>query len=342
MTRFWIATFGLLVAACSGAAEEEENAAEPVALVTLARVEQSALAPQATIYGAAEAGPMGKLSLVAPGEAVLVSIEAPVGTQVAQGQVVARLAPSPTTRVDLARAASDAQAANAALARAQRLRGDGLASNADVETAAATAKSANALRGSLSARSGAMVLRAPAAGVVDTVSATVGDLVQPGAAIASVSRATDLRVRFGVDPGAARALSPGMPLAIVPGGGRAPLTVPIVSIDPIADPQTRLYSVFAKVPAASGIAIGETLTATVGTSEAKARATPTILYAALLDDGGQPFVYVVAGDAAHRRDVTVGAVSGDRVAVTEGLKSGDMVVVAGGTALEDGMKVRTK
>ncbi|MET0309989.1 MAG: HlyD family efflux transporter periplasmic adaptor subunit, partial [Sphingomonas sp.] len=224
MNKLWIAASCLLVAACSGGADEEGNAAEPVALVTLARVEQAALASQAMIYGAAEPEPMGKLSLAAPGEAVLVAIEAPVGTHVVRGQVIARLSPSPTTRVDLTKAATDAQAANAALARAQRLRADGLSSNADVETASAAAKSANVLRDSLASRAGAMILRAPANGVVDTFGATVGELIQPGAVVASVSRAGDLRVRFGVDPGTARALKPGMPLAIAPGGGRPALT----------------------------------------------------------------------------------------------------------------------
>ena len=67
-----------------------------------------------------------------------------------------------------------------------------------------------------------------------------------------------------------------------------------------------------------------------------------IPYAALLDDGGQPFVYVVQAGIAHRRDVTTGAAEGDRIAVTSGVKAGDLVVTQGGTALEDGMKVRTR
>jgi membrane fusion protein (multidrug efflux system) len=68
----------------------------------------------------------------------------------------------------------------------------------------------------------------------------------------------------------------------------------------------------------------------------------TIPYAALLDDGGQPYVYVVAGGIAHRHDVTTGATSGDRIAITKGVSAGDQIVTQGGTALEDGMKVRTK
>ena len=340
MTRQLIVALGFFLAACSGGAEQAENAAEPVALVKLARAEQSSLAPQVTVYGAAEAGPMGKLSLSAPAEGIVTTILAPVGTHVVAGQVIARLLPSPATGLELAKASSDAQAANAALARAQRLKGDGLGSNAEVETALAAAKSANATRTSLAARAGAMTLRAPAAGVVDTVTAAVGDLVQPGGVIASISRSGDMRVRFGVDPATARSLHPGMSLAIAAAGGRGPITVPIQSIDPVADPQTRLYSVFATISPASGIGLGETLTATVGSGEASA--APGIPYAALLDDAGQPFVYVVEAGVAHRREIVPGAVSGDRVAITSGIKPGESVAVEGGTALEDGMKVRTK
>jgi RND family efflux transporter MFP subunit len=283
---------------------------------------------------------MGKRSLTAPAEAVVVAIDAPVGTAVRHGQVIARLAASATMRADIAKAGIDAQQANAALARAERLRADGLNSDAEVEAAAGAARTANSVRASLSNRAGAMTLRAPVAGVVDALGVTVGDLIQSGAAVASVSNLGDLRVRFGIDPAAARALRPGMPLAITPDAGRPPLTVPIQSIDPVADPQTRLYGVFATIPAASGIVIGETLTATIASSKAEYR--PTIPYAALLDDAGQSFVYVVAGGVAHRRDVKVGTASGDRVAVLEGLKPGEAVVVEGGTAIEDGMKVRTK
>jgi multidrug efflux pump subunit AcrA (membrane-fusion protein) len=131
-----------------------------------------------------------------------------------------------------------------------------------------------------------------------------------------------------------------MPLAIAAAAGRPGITVPIQSISPVADPQTRLYGVFATLPAGSGIAMGEALTATVGSS--RPVPTATVPYAALLDDAGQSFVYVVDGGVAHRRDVKVGPTSSQRVAVLEGLKPGETIVVEGGTALEDGMKVRTK
>jgi membrane fusion protein, multidrug efflux system len=339
MKKHWITALGLLVAGCSGGADEAEDNVDRIALVKLAPVEQAALAPQVAVFGAAEPGPAGKLTLAAPAEAVVVSISAPIGTPVARGQPVARLAPSPATRIDFAKAISEAQTADAGFARARRLRSDGLASNADVETARAAARAADATRAGMAARAGALTLRAPAAGVVDAVAPGIGDVVQPGASVASISRISDVRVRFGVDPVTARSLRAGMRLHIAGNAARAPLDVPIQSINPVVDPQTKLAALFATVPNGSAISVGETLTATIDTGASLA--TPDVPYTALLDDGGQPYVYVVARGVAHRRNVVPGAISGGRIAVTNGLRPGEYVIVEGGTGVEDGMKVRT-
>lgn len=340
MDRFTVAALALLLASCSSAHDDADgNAPAPVALVTLATVARGTLATQITLYGAAEPGPGGKLALSAPTEATVVAIDAPVGTRVARGAVVARLAASPATRVDLVRAASDAQAADAALARAIRLKNDGLAGNAEVETARSAAKIANAARAAMMIRADGLVLRAAGPGIVTTVTVTPGDLVQAGAAIATIGGAGDLRARFGADPAAARVLRPGQLVRIAASGGAAAFEVPIAAIDPAADPQTRLASVFARIPAGTGIGAGQTLSATV--SGGSGGTALTIPYAAVLDDAGQAYVYGVAGGVAHRRNVTLGAASGERVAVA-GVSAGEQVVVAGGTAVEDGMKVRTR
>jgi RND family efflux transporter MFP subunit len=337
MTKTWFLGAALLAAACSSA---DTTPPDPVALVKLATASQAGGEQQLTVYGAAEPGPAGKMSLVAPAEAKVIAIDAPVGSKVGQGQVVVRLAASPTTRSDAAKAAADSAAADKALARAVRLRADGLASDADVETAHAAAAAANALRASFASRAGGLTLRAPAAGNVETVVVAPGDLLQAGAAVATITRAGDVRVRFGIDPDAARTIRPGMALAIAGNGARAPLSVVIDSVSPTVDPATKLVALFARIPESSGIVAGETLTATIDV--AAGTNALTIPYAALLDDGGQPYVYVVAGGLAHRRDLTIKPASGDRVTIVKGLKSGERVVVEGGTAVEDGMKVRTK
>ena len=328
----------ILLAACSSA--PTEKAADPVALVSTARAAQGSIAETVTLYGAAESGTAARTGLAAPIEAIVVAIDAPVGTAVSRGQVIVRLAPSPIARLDLTRADSEARLASAALGRAERLRADGLVGNAEVETARAAARSASATRASLAARSDSLVLRAASVGFVDTITPSIGDLVPAGGVVATIARSGDLRARFGIDPALARRLVRGAQLRIIPSGGGSPFSAPVQSVDPVVDPITRLASVYTLVPAFAGIGAGEALSADVQVSEAAAALT--IPYAALLDEGGQPFVFIVERGVARRRDVMTGPASGDQIAILKGVTSGELIVISGGTALEDGMKVRTK
>jgi RND family efflux transporter MFP subunit len=339
MKAGWSLGLMLLLAGC-GASEETADEAKPVALVALALAQQGAVNETVTVYGAVEAGAMGKRVLAAPAEAIVVAIDAPVGTAVRGGQVVVRLAPSPNSRLDLAKARSDASAAQAAYARAVRLRADGLVSDAEVETARAAAQSAGATRASLGARNGGLVLRAPAAGFVESIASAPGDLVASGTAVATIAASGNLRARFGVDPALAARIGKGGTLEITGPSGAAFATT-VQSVDPVVDPATRLASIFVNLPASAGIGANSSLTGrlVLGSQGGEALTVP---YAALLDDAGQPFVFVVTGGVAHRRDVETGSASGDRIVIVKGVRAGDQLVTEGGTALEDGMKVRTK
>lgn len=333
----WIGLAGLtLLCACSAPSTDETP--EPVALVTVATAAPKTVGETVKLYGIADAGPGGQASLVAPIEVRLVAIEAPVGTAVGQGQAVLRLAPGPTATLDIAKARSDAQAAAAAYARAQRMRADGLMSDADVETARAALATASATVASLTDR--ALTLRAPMAGHVEGITAQPGDIIAAGTTVASISGNGAARARFGVDPGQARTIRAGAAVTIARAGAGDRFPSHIVSVDPVVDPQTKLASVYATLPAASQVRTGEALTGAVMLNGGKAGLV--IPYAALLDDAGQPYVFVVARGVASRRDIATGASDGTHVAVARGLKAGDRVVVEGGTALEDGMKVRFK
>ena len=331
---------GVLLTACSSGGSSPDQAPAPTALVMLGQATQGAIAETVTLYGVAETGAAGSLALSAPTEALVARIAAPVGTKVSKGQLVVQLSPAPNTRLDLSKASADARAADAAYARAKRLRADGLVGDAEVETAHAAAQSADATLASFRGRAGGLALRAPAAGYIASIANNPGDLVQAGASVAMISNATDLRARFGADPTVARALSPGSVIRIAATKDRAPLSVPIQSIDPVVNPTTRLASVFANLPVSTGLAPGEVLQGAVATRTQGSAVT--IPYAALLDDGGQPYVFVVTGGTAHRHDVAPGPTSGDRIAIEKGVNPGDLVVTAGGTALRDGMRVRTR
>lgn len=338
--RLPICAAALMLGACSSGASQEGATTAPVALVKLAQAEPAAVQEMVTLYGTVEAGAGGNATLSAPQEAVVASIAAPVGSAVARGQVVVRLAPSAASRLDLTKAASDARAAHLAYERMQRLKADGLVSNAELESARAAAQSSAATRQSLAARTSALVLRAPLPGYVQTISASPGSLVPAGSVVATIAGSGDLRGRLGIDPANARRIPQNGLVRITPSAGGAALSAPILSVDPTVDPQTRLASLFVRIPAAAGVGAGAPLTAELELPAAGS--APTIPYSALLDDAGQAYVYVARGGKALRRNVTTGANDGHRVVIQTGLRAGDAVVVEGVTALEDGMKIRTR
>ena len=61
---------------------------------------------------------------------------------------------------------------------------------------------------------------------------------------------------------------------------------------------------------------------------------------ALLEDEGEPAVFVVRGKKAARVPVKLGYIDGEWAEVRSGLKEGDQVVTAGKVALRDGTEVQ--
>ncbi len=332
-----------LVGGCSKKEAADDPVDAPVALVTLGQASTGAIDQTVSIYGVTDGTAASTFALVAPSDASVATVDAPVGAAVTQRQAIVHLLPTAQTRQDGVKAAADATAADAALARAKRLRAGNLASDADVETAASNARTADAALAAAQARDQALVLRTPQAGFVATVTQSPGSVVTAGTTIATIGTTNNLRARFGVDPALAHQIQVGANVHITPANGQA-FDARVLAASPVIDPQTHMASIIASVPADAGLGSGDALRGEVTVSS-----TTTALsvpYSALLDDGGQPYVFVVKGGVAHRIDVETGAHSnalgGDRIAITRGLSNGDQVVTVGGTALDDGMKVRTK
>lgn len=336
----FISMLMLSLAGCSGAGADDADQPTPVALVSMAPAIPGDLQQTLTLYGAVQKDSASQYSLSAPVESVVSDVAAPVGSAVRAGQLIVRLTPSPNSRAMMAKSAADNRAAQQALARAIRLRADGLASDADVESARSAAITAAAQQSASIAQARGLGLYARASGHVESVPVNRGDLVAAGTTIATLSQWGTVRASFGISPEAARQLSSGAPIRISAASGGNAYPAKILSINPSVDPQTRLATLVVALPADAGFTPGQPLSASVPL--ANAAHGVTIPYAALLDDGGQPYVYVVQGGVAHRHDVTTGPSSGDRIVIVKGVAAGDRVVTTGVTGLEDGMKVRTK
>ena len=328
----------LLLAACGRHPAEDEDA-KPTALVTTAPVVAGAIADTITAYGAAEVTPQGERTLISPVEAVVASVPTAPGSQVRPGQAVVVLTLSPGSKLELGKTAHDAAVADAAYARAVRLRAAGLDSDADVETArAAAATTGEAARNLRDHAGAALTLRAPIGGVVESVALAPGDMAAAGAAVAKVGDATSVRIRLGVEPAAAAAVHVGDLVRLAPTAGGAERESRVIGVDARLDPQTKLASISVSAPAGSGLSPGQPVRATLVLRERSgALIAPR---AALLYDGEQPYVFVISGNVAHRRPVKLGALDGDRVEIVQGVAAGDRVAVDGAAALEDGMSAR--
>jgi RND family efflux transporter MFP subunit len=327
----------LLLAACSKG--EADHDPTPTALVTTVLAARGDMADTVTGYGAAEFDPNAERTLTAPVEAVIAQILAPAGTTVHAGQPVVILKSSPTSLLELNKARADADAAAQAYARSQRLRASGLDSDADVETARAASLAASDAAKSLSARSGAgLTLRAPIDGVVESVAALApGDVAAQGLAVAKIGAVSGLRVRLGLEAKDLEGLKPGDEVLLTALAGGPAVKAKLAAVDPRLDAQTRQGAVLARAPAGA-FAPGQPLRGVVTVRE---RPDAVVIpRAAVLYDQEQPYVFVVVKDAAHRRDIKLGAEDDDRVAVQGGLTAGERIVVEGAAALDDGMAVR--
>jgi RND family efflux transporter MFP subunit len=328
-----------LLAACSGSGDSSDTGetANAVAQVRTALATSGGQAENIAVYGVAEQGAANEHGLTTQAEATLARVVTPTGTAVGAGQIVAILNPSANARLDLGKAATDTRSAEDALARATRLRRDGLASNADVNNARATYQSAAQTLNAARARSATLILRAPVAGTVQGLTAKPGDLIAAGTTVATIGTRGELRLHLGIDPALAARVRTGQLITISAVNSNSTVTTNVIGVDPQVDPTTHLASVYARLPAGQSFGPGQPIRASI--TVAGAAPGVTVPYSALLDDGGHTYVFVVTNGVARRREVTPGNSGGETIQILQGLQAGERVVTVGGTALDDGMKV---
>ena len=337
----------LIVLACalslSACARKEaaDDTPKLTAAVKTAVLGDASLERTVTAYGAVEFAPGAERTLSAPVESRVAQVLVAAGSPVAVGQTVIVLSPSPQTRIDLKKAADDAVTAQKAYDRAVRLQASGLDSNADLETARAANVVAQATLQSLQARAAGLTLKSPVAGVVETMTAAPGDLAATGASLAKVGRLGAIRLRLGVDSAQAAQVRPGAPVKLQPaaGGtepGGAERRGMVQGVDPQLDAQTRMAGVIVQADGA-GFAPGQTVRGEIVVGRASGPVAPRL---AIYYDQDQPYVLVVQGGVAHKREVTLGPAQGDRVELASGVKAGERIVVEGGASVDDGTAVK--
>ncbi len=328
-----------LLAGCSPS--PQAPLAEPVALVSVAAVTRADLPEIVTGYGAVEFDPAGLRTLNAEIEARVIEIKAAPGESVVRGQTILRLAPSAAAGVDMTRARRDADTARAAADRTARLRTDGLASDADVESAETAARDQMELARSLDVRAGDVrSLTAPRDGMLDAVLVGPGDLVAPGAVLARIASpgAVQARISIEIDEAARLQIGDSVRLNAMDQSGAA-LETKVRIIDSRIDPSTRMAAALVTLPPGQGFLSGEAIRAEM-ILDIRTRVLAVPRQAVFSDETGS-YVFAVNGDAALLVRVTTGLTSGDQTEIVSGLTEGQTVIVDGAAIVSDGMKITT-
>jgi RND family efflux transporter MFP subunit len=299
--------------------------------------------------------PGGEALVAAPAAGRFTAGELPsIGERVQAGQVLGRLEPRlaagpdrATLDAEVAEARVTIDAARAEQARVERLLADRAVPARRVEearratTVAETRLKAAEARltqrdetlrtGGGAATGNAFALRAPIAGRVAEVMATLGASYDEGAPLFRIVRTDRVELEVQVpapDVVAARATD-GVALEIP--GLPAPLELrpEHVHDSGVIDPATRALSLQMEVPNRGEVLlVGQAATAVLYSP--RRQRVPVVPSAAVLMEAGRPYVFVqLGGEQFARRFIEIAARDGDVVGVRTGVKPGERVVTRG-------------
>ncbi|KCZ51936.1 efflux RND transporter periplasmic adaptor subunit [Henriciella sp. AS95] len=326
-----------LLAGCSK--PSEPPVAEPVARVSTAPAVRGDLPLNVIGYGTVQFDPSRQQVLTTQIESRVAETLVQPGATVDAGSPLLRLAPSSASSLDLTQALADAAGARDELARQQRLRADGLASDGDVERAQTSANDLTARANTLSRNIGDVrTLSAQSSGVVDAVLVSPGDVVPAGSPLVRLSEPDAIQARINFELEDATRLASGDVVHLTGLDGGTHLTdAAIATIDLRVDPATRMTSIIVPLPPGNGFLAGEAVRATaVGDTKSQVILTPR---SAVFTDEQGDYVFIDQQGKAERRRVESGETNGDLTEIVSGVSEGEQVVIKGGAILSDGMKL---
>jgi RND family efflux transporter MFP subunit len=186
-------------------------------------------------------------------------------------------------------------------------------------------------------------IAAPINGVVVSRQADVGYMAAPGTPLLTIESGGDYRLEAAVQESQINKIHLGNQVRVqIDALGRQELAGTVVEIVPASDPASRTYLVKISIAAPGGnqqiIRSGLYGKARFVTGQTQAITIPR---KAVVERGQLTSVYVVdQSGIARMRLVKTGKTYSDRVEVLSGLGEGEQIVVDGGTAVNEGSRVR--
>jgi membrane fusion protein (multidrug efflux system) len=318
------------------ATPQSEARARPAPGVVVATVSRRRIEQVVSAVGVAR--PVRAVELATLSEGRVVDMGFVGGARVEKGQVLLRLDEA-AERAGLQEAEADLARARNTFQRAQTLLEQRRIPQADFDAARAELTRAEAgidrARNELDQR----VLVAPFAGVAGYTTVEPGAVVSARTPIADLVDATSLNVDFAVPERFYGEVQIGSTVRaetdIYPG---EPFEGVLASLGARIDTVTRSFTARATFPNPEGkLPADAFMRVTLVLASREGVLAPE---EAVVPEGGDAYVYVVADDRAHRRPVVVGLRREGFAEIQEGLDEGERVIVRGVQKARDGLPVR--
>ncbi len=333
----------LLLSACKGGGEGEaqakpgEDKKGPEAVpVEVAKASRRAVA--ASYTGTAPLEPVAESQVVAKTSGVALNVMVEEGQQVRAGQSLVRL-DSARSELQAAQTGAAMRKLEANYARAKQMADQKLLSANDNDQLRFDLEEARAANRMATLELSYANVEAPISGVIASRSIKTGNFVQINTPIFRIVDTSRLEATLNVPERELVTLKAGLPVALVVDalpGKTFKGTVDRVS--PVVDSGSGTFRVVCAFTGDGILQPGMFGRIKIDYDQrADALVVPRV---ALLEDDGDPAVFVVTGDKTKRVPIKLGYMDGSWAEVREGVKEGEQVVIAGKTALRDGSLVQ--
>ena len=183
-------------------------------------------------------------------------------------------------------------------------------------------------------------LRSPINGVVTDRPLFAGETAAAGSPILTVMDTSSLLAKLHLAQATAQKLKVGGAAEVSIAGISDPVEAKVSFLSPALDPGSTTVEVWLKLANADGsLRVGTPVHVVItGATIPNALQLPT---SALLptEDGSSSVMVAGADGAAHKRAVTVGIRTPEKVQITSGLSAGENVIIEGSYGLDDGTKI---
>ena len=215
-------------------------------------------------------------------------------------------------------------------------------SGSDYLIAKLALEQANANLSNALARLDYTTIEAPVAGTLITRNVEVGDVVQPGKVLMTLSPVGETQLVVQIDEKHLANLQLGqIALASADAYPAQTFSATLTYINPSVDPERGSIEVKLTVPLPPAY-LRQDMTVSVDIEVARHANSLTVPLEAVRDVSGASWVMKVDGRRAVRQNVTIGALGSGKVEIVQGLTDADVVISATGTVVAPGQRVRVR